>query len=336
MAIATLAAIYNKIRQLTGSGTSLQLTDATMADAVNSYYSYDFPAQFRSLKLKDIYTFNTIAGIDVYPFNSEGYTTVDQPCYCMKREIKLFQDEWSFYGVWFNWQQQQNFTSGDGTIGPYAGTLSSTPIIRSVNNLSTDLDYPVSRVQNLLITTNVAYGNTLNVTDDGNGNLVGDCVSGTIDYGTGVITNLVFTQAIPSGVSIQCQYNPTQPNIPLGILFYQNQFTLRPVPDRGYTIELTAYRMPSQALLTTPADLGTPELNEWWELIAFGAAKKIYQNRLDPDGIALMEAGIQEMLAKVEARTYAQLGTRRIGTMFSDQLSNNYGGSGWGFGSPSP
>lgn len=359
MAIVNLGAIRAKIRRLSGSADPLQLPNTATAgdpnsvgidDYINSFYNYDFPAQFRSLKLKDKLTFNTVRGIDTYAFDSEKYTTIEMPCYCAKREIKLFQDPWSFYGVNFNWQTQQNFDTGDGSTGPYSGTLSSTPLLRSINNDPTDIDgtsnvpgvsqgysgYPSGRVQNLLITANVANGNTLNVTDDGAGNLIGDCSAGTINYDTGAIAGLVFTSAVPSGNEIQCQYNPVQLSIPLSILFFQNQFTLRPVPDRGYTIELIAYRQPTQALMNDAANAdGTPELSEWWECLAVGAAKKIYEDRLDTDGIALMDKMLQEKYQMIYTRTYAQLGKQRVSTIFADQLSQNYGSGGWGFGSGS-
>ena len=349
--IPILQMIIAKVRRLTGSSDPFQLPDVPdlgnpysvgITDYINSFYLYDFPAQYRALKLKDVYTFNTINGIDTYQFDSENYTTVEMPCYCMNREIKLFQDPWSFYGVNFNWQFQNNFTTGDGNIGTvYSGFTSAKPILRSVNNnpsVTTSSNpntnvYPVSRVQNILITANVANANTLNVTDDGFGNLIGDCSSGNVDYGTGAITNLVFTQAVPQGEPIQIQYNPFQPSIPLSILFFQNQFTLRPVPDRGYTIELVAYRQPSQALANTPAFAGNPELSEWWECIAAGAAKKIYEDRLDSDGVQMMDKLLAERYNTAITRTWAQLGKQRVNTIFADQLSYNYGAGGGWFGS---
>lgn len=422
-----LQMIFAKIRRLTGSSDPFQLPDVPdpsnpnsvgLSDYVNSFYLYDFPSQYRALKLKDVYTFNTINGIDTYAFDSENYTTVEMPCYCMNREIALFQDPWSFYGVNFNWQFQNNFATGDGSSGRHSGAItnatqanpcvitspnhglssgdnitisgvngmtqlngnsytvtvltsstfslnvdstgfgayvnggtwvgggyggftSAKPILRSTNNdpanntstSTSDIPYPVSRVQNILITANVGVGSTLNVTDDGNGVLIGDCVAGTINYGTGQITGLVFTQGVPQGNEIQIQYNPYQPSIPLSILFFQNQFTLRPVPDRGYTIELVAYRQPSQALANTPAFAGNPELSEWWECIAVGAAKKIYEDRLDSDGIALMDKMLAERYNAAMTRTYAQLGKQRINTIFADQLQYNYGQGAGFFGS---
>ncbi len=444
MAIVNLAAIYGKIRRLTGSD-SMQLPNNAnpfdpnsvgLADYVNSFYNYDLPAQFRSLKLKDKLTFNTQAFIDTYPFNSEIYTTIEMPVYCLKREIALFQDPWSFYGANFNWQSQTNFSFGNGTVGPYSGFTTARPVLRSVYNnpnalqvsgnilavtqanpaqvtstahglttgqqvlingvggmtelngntytvtistsnpnvfflnvnstsftaytsggtwttlVQTNLGspnvpgvsqgapaYPAQRCQNILITANFATG-TCNVTDDGNGNLIGDInlgfPAGTIDYLTGQISGLYFNQSIPGGNQIQIQYNGIVPSIPLAVLFFQNSFILRPIPDRGYTIELTAYRQPTQALAQTGANVGTPELSEWWELLAFGAAKKIFEDRLDSDGVALMDKSLQEKYQLAYTRTYAQLSKQRTQTIYADQLTHNYGQGGWGFSSGSP
>lgn len=340
MVIAIKSAILEKARRLIGLYRPEQISDANLEDYLNSFYLYDLPAQFRNLKLKDRYTFNTVRGIDTYPFNSEGYTTVEMPCYCMKREISLFQDPWSFFGVNFNWQYQNNFASGDGTQGPYSGFTSAKPIIRSINNnpvFSVNPNYPASQVQNILITANNALGQTQNVTDDGFGNLIqvlsnGNVLNaGTIDYESGAIS-VSFNLPIDQGQQIQIQYNPTTLAPPLSILFFQNQFTLRPVPDRGYTIELIAYRQPSQALAQTPGGLGSPELKEWWELIAVGIAKKFYEDSRDDANIQSMNYMLKEKYALAETRNYGQLGKQRVSTIYADQLANNYGNSGLGGG----
>ena len=367
MGIATLQDIITKIRKLTVTSNSTQLTDAQIIDSINSYYLYDFPAQFRSLKLKEKYVFNTVRGIDTYPFDSEHYTTVEAPAYCMKRNIQVFYDQTPFqayYAASMNWQIQNNFTQGNGNPGLYAGSaLINTPntcIVRSQNNnpsVTTPLNstsnflvsptqptFPlanISRVQNLLITGQIALGQTANVTDDGAGNLIGDCISGTIDYSTGVISNLEFTNNIVAGSNIQVQYIPVQMNIPFSILFYQNQFTLRPVPDQGYTIEIIAYRQPSQALLgssdpNVPNMGGIPELREWWEVLCFGCAKKIYQDRIDMDGVAMMDQFLKDAMDLAQTRTYAELGKQRVPSIYAQQLSNGNdswnGGWGWGSG----
>lgn len=358
----TLSNIITKTRKLTSSGNSLQLTDTMITDYINSFYSYDLPAQFRSLKLKDKYTFNTVKGQDTYPFDSEHYTTVGMPCYCAKREIKLFNDPWSFYGVNFNWQNQEVFTFGAGNPGPYTGFTQATPLLASINNdpgtlAAPNLNYPQSRVQNILITAQ-GTSSTVNITDDGNGNLIeilstqtntsspsqGNFnqlyyrnIVGTISYTTGQITiqsglgngSVPISQSIVAGQPLTIDYNPIIESIPLSIMFYQNQFVLRPVPDAGYTIELTAYRQPTQALIQTAGQEGNPELNEWWELLAVGAAKKIYEDRQDMMSVAMMDKMLQERYAIAMSRTYADIGQRRINTIFADQLSYNYGSGGF-------
>jgi hypothetical protein len=357
------------------------------------------------------------------------------PCYVAKREVKLFTDVWSFYGLNYNWQFQQNLTQGNGTTGVtsgvitgatqanpaiitsvnhglvtdlqitindvvgmtqlngniytitvinantfslngidstaytayvsdgnwtatgYFGNLQSTPIVRSTLNnpvvqtktqpTTSYLPQPIpvsfqqaipGRVQNILFTANSSLGVTQNATDDGAGNIIGDA-TGTIDYESGFV-RIVFNDPVPAGQNINVQYNPMNPPmmaIPLSILFYQNQFTLRPIPDKGYTVELMCYRQPSQALLGStdpdqPNPAGTAELNEWWECLAFGASKKIYEDRLDPDGVALMTIGLKERYDIAEVRTYAQISQQRVPTLFSDQLQQSYGTGAFGWG----
>ena len=357
-----------KTRLLTGSNNSFQVTDSYVVQQMHSFYAYDLPAKFRSLKLKDIYTFTTNVGQDVYPFNSELYITVDQPCYCAKRELKFFTDPWNFYGVNFNWQQPTVFATGNGSNGPYSGFTTAKPLIASINNdpgeLITDsfgnqkgsnLYFPQSRVQNILISANTAnFSDTQNVTDDGQGNLIQifqtqgigqqqeygwsyyrqyasvdpTIATAFIDYQTGEISNLYFNEVIPQGNPITIWYNPKTLSIPLSIMFFQNQFTLAPTPDQGYIIELTCYRQPIQALIAA-SQTGNPELSEWWEILAVGASKKIFENRLDSDGVMFIDKMLRERYDVIETRTYAQIGQQRIRTLYTDQLTYNYSSGGF-------
>jgi len=367
-----LSDAIKKTRELTGSNNAFQMTDSKIVQQMHSFYSYDLPAKFRSLKLKDIYTFTTNIGQDVYPFNSELYITVDNPCYCAKRELKLFTNPWNFYGVNYNWQQiDKNFAVGNGNKGPYSGNTIAFPMIASVNNDpgelitrspgvtgGSNLYFPQSRVQSILISANVGFRDSQNVTDDGNGNLIQifDTSAGNlpqqqfgynyyrqyasvdptiatakINYATGAITDLYFNEIIPLGMPISIAYNPKVLSIPLSIMFFQNQFTLAPVPDAGYTIELTCSRQPIQALLA--ADLtGNPELSEWWEILAVGAAKKIFENRIDEDGVRYIDKMLRERYDIIETRTYAQIGQQQIQTIYTDQLTQNYSQNGFGGG----
>lgn len=358
----TLANAITKARKLTGSSNSFQVTDAYIVQQMQSFYFYDLPAKFRSLKLKDMYTFTTSVGINVYPFNSELYITVNQPCFCAKREIRLFHEPRSFYAVNYNWQQFNYFATGNGTPGPYSGFTTAAPLLASFNNdpgppNNRSLFFPQSRVQNILFTANGiganGLGGTQNATDDGQGNLITiyqtsnltnqeygktyyrlyasstPTIPGnaTINYQTGEITGLTFAQAIPDGNPIQVQYIPQTYSIPLSVMFFQNQLTLAPTPDQGYTIELTCYRNPIQALLASDMS-GNPELSEWWEILAVGASKKIFEERLDSDGVIFIDKMLKERYDIIETRTYAQIGQERISTIYTDQLTHNYGTGG--------
>ena len=351
MTVGILQDIIEKVREVSASGNSLQVTDTKIIKYINSYYLFDFPDDLRILKLKDVYTFNTVQGVDTYPFNFDGWSTIEAPAYCGKVQITLFQDKSSFYSYNFNTQQLETFDFGDGTTGPYSGTTQASPLIKSINNnpitdtqLSNTSVFPagypptfaesnISRIQNILISANTATS-SLHVTDDGAGNLIGDCIAGgTIDYQTGAIAALTFTSIVPSGNDINIQYTQAVLGQPLNMLFFQEQFVLRPVPDQAYTIEVTAYREPSKALLgttssTTPNLNGRPEQFDWWELIAFGVAKKLYQDRLDMDGVQMMEAFLQEKISEARTRTYGQLGKRQAITMFRDETNQN--NLGWG------
>lgn len=429
MTVGILQDIVTKVREVSGCGNSLQITDEKIIKYLNSYYLYDLPDDLRLLKLKDVYTFNTIQGLDAYPFDFDSWSTIEGPAYCAKREMTLFQNPIEFYTWNFNQQTIETFATGDGTAGvrsgnitdatqanpcniesaghglqtgyevliqdvggmvelngntyiitvvdvnnftlnvdstgftayttggtwtvfPYDGTTLDSPLIASVNNNPPQdtaipntsvfpAGYPpsttfhnISRIQNILITANTATS-SLHVTDDGNGNLIGDVIAGgTINYQTGVISNLTFSAVVPSGNEIKIQYIPVTLGRPNTILFTQQQFIIRPVPDQAYTIELTGYREPSQALLgttsnTAPSLSGRPELFDWWELLAFGTAKKLYQDRLDTDGIQLMDAFINEKVSEARTRTYGQIGKRQISTIYRDETSSQ---SYWGWG----
>ena len=426
MTVGVLQDIMEKVRQLAGLGNTNQSTDQKIIKYINSYYLYDLPDDLRILKLKDVYTFNTIQGIDTYPFDFDSWSTVEGPAYCDKSQITLLQDPQQFYGYYFSVQRRESFATGDGTTGAltglitavtqatlaqvtsvnhglttgkvvtiqnvggmvelngnsytvtvvdndnftlnvdstgftpytvggdwsssaYQGTVSNLPFLRSVNNnpmadTQTNptgvfpADYPplfvdpnISRIQNILISANTV-SSSLRVSDDGAGNLIGDCASGgTINYQTGVIAGLTFTASVPSGNAIEISYIPVNLAQPFAVLFRQEQFILQPVPDKAYTIEITAYREPSKALLgttssTAPDLSGRPEMWGWWELIAFGVAKKFYQDRLDMDGVQMMESFLQEQISQARTITYGQLGSRSISTIYrgeSDQQENN-------------
>lgn len=80
------------------------------------------------------------------------------------------------------------------------------------------------------------------------------------------------------------------------------------------------------------AQTGNPELSEWWEILSVGAAKKIFEDRLDSDGVVFIDKMLKERYDIIETRTYAQLGQQRIYTIYTDQTTYNYASNGFGAG----
>ena len=349
MSFGTLADILEKARIYAMVPNSSNITDKKLIDLLNSFYLCDFPAQFRSLDLKDVFMFNTIKGIDTYAFDRDHYTTVQEPCYVEKQNVSLFNDRYSFYQYnTYNLgskQIKEEIAIGNGNTGPYTAILQKTPLLRSISNKPMVLtrkpstseqspsNYPpgftnanIGRIQNFLITASNGINDTQNITDDGNGILISEAGTtvGSIDYESGYIS-ITFPNSVNSGESIYCLYNPITLSQPLALYFGRNYIITRPVPDRGYIVELTAYRTPSQALLGTEDDInfdGRPEELEWWECLAAGIAYKLYEERRDDVGMASMEATLNKKYDICETRTYAQLGKQRIATIFSGQYDN--------------
>ena len=75
-----------------------------------------------------------------------------------------------------------------------------------------------------------------------------------------------------------------------------------------------------------------PQLNEWWQYIAYGAARKIFQDRMDWDSVALVEPEYKKQEALCLRRTIVQYTNERVATIYTEQTSFGPGGGGWGWG----
>ncbi|GAG32049.1 unnamed protein product, partial [marine sediment metagenome] len=143
--------------------------------------------------------------------------------------------------------------------------------------------------------------------------------AGTVDYDTGAIS-VAFAEPVVSGKNIYFEYFPFKPSLPQNIYFYQNKFFLSPVPDKGYTVEITCRRTPSGALFADPSGSGIPELNEWWEWLAFSGAKKFFEENMDTEGVSFCMGILEEKKNIMEKRAYARMSQSRIEHIFSDHV----------------
>ena len=148
---------------------------------------------------------------------------------------------------------------------------------------------------------------------------------GTVNYITTAMT-INFPVAPAAGSQITVWASTYQPGRPYNLLFWNNEFTIRPVPDKVYLVEVEAYQTPVQFMMTT----NHPLINQWGLYIAYGAAMEILRQRQDMEGVENLREGfeLQEGLV-LEKQGVEEIGQPNI-TMFN---TTQYGyGMGWGYG----
>lgn len=319
MATATLTAIRTKVRRLSRSLSTAQLSNADIDEYVNTFIAYDFPEHLRlSLPLRE--TFEWYCQPDIYQYDVNtanaglanffnNNITVHPPVYVAGKLLFYTQDKEEFLTLY---PEISSVVStglvGDGVTAIFAGTLASVPVLR----------------RNVLFSTKDNASAGLYLVDQGDGTLAGDGV-GTINYLTGAYT-LNFSANVLANEIIYSQTVPYSAGIPQAMLFFGDSFFLRPVPDKVYTVKFTTFQAPTE--LINAGDV--PQLDEWWQYIAYGAAKKVFEDRSDLDSVqALMpEFKTQERL--ILRRALVQQSNERVATIYTENGANFFNpGSGF-------
>ena len=256
----TLADIRNKVRNVTGSPSNDQITDADLNTYINNYYVFTMPFELKEQITNQFLSFKTSPGINVYSFPG-GYFT-DQPgAYADGFPLIFYQDPDIFYQDWPLQYAVNNIATGDGVTTGFSGGLQNPPVI----------------IGSLFIASDDPTGFQQIVTDQGDGTLTGDG-TGTINYLTGAYS-VTFTVAPAASAVIYAKYQGYSGNRPQGVLFFNNEFTFMPVPDQAYQIQMQGYIKPTSLTL----DGDTPLQEEWGPLIAYGASLEIFNDRGDEE-----------------------------------------------------
>src|SRR5207247_3598233 len=95
---------------------------------------------------------------------------------------------------------------------------------------------------------------------------------------------------------------PYVPSLPLAVLFYDTTFTLRPVPDMAYRVQMDCFIQPTALL----ANNQQPGLQEFWQYIAYGAAKKVFEDRMDIESVQLILPEYRKQENLILRRTIVQ------------------------------
>ena len=324
---SSLVAIRTKVRRLTRSPSTAQISDAQIDEYVNTFVLYDFPEQIRLSALRTVLTFYTQPGVDVYETSSDPnnalynfknrYVAVHPPIYLAG--IQGFYTQWR--DVFYGYYPQTNTIAqtglfGDGVTTTFTGTVVARPMLQrsviftAINNTGQSMvliDEPISNTTgNLRLPKPVPPF---------------PAAVGTINYITGAFT-VTFPSAPAAQEPIIVENIAYQPGKPLAMLYYDQKFTIRPVPDKSYAVSIEADIRPTELLNT----IDEPKLSQWWQYIAYGAAKKIFEDRMDLDSVQLIlpEFKMQERLCL--RATLTQQANERTVTIYTQ--GKNYG-FGW-------
>jgi hypothetical protein len=222
---------------------------------------------------------------------------------------------------------------------PFIQTIPVTSVYPAVGITSTAADGSnvVVSDSGQFLATNQNYGLLMQPGKAPNGNLplTGgpapnySITQNTVNYLTGVITNLYFPVPIPAGVDISAQCFFFQCGLPRGVLFNNNIITLRSPPATQYLVELDAYLSPA-AFLNSSAAVQFGYMSEY---IARGAARKILSDVGDQEQFAFYEPLFLEQESLVWKRSQRQFTSTRTQTIYSQGINqgqsgfNNLGGN---------
>jgi hypothetical protein len=236
-------------RGVTGTPSTDQISDTEILQLLNNYYVYEMPFELKVQIQNQFLTFKTTPGVDVYAFPG-GYFTDSPGAYADGFPLVFYQDPDIFFQDWPQQYAVDNIATGNGVISNFTGGLQNPPII----------------IGTLFFAADNSDGSQQLLTDNGDGTLSGDG-SGTINYLTGAY-NITFTNPPDATAVIYGKYQGYAPNRPQGVLWFNNEFTFRPVPPQAYEILMQGYIQPTS--LVNPTD--TPTQPEWGPLIVYGAA----------------------------------------------------------------
>lgn len=348
MANSTLEAIMLKVRRLTRSPSANRLTDDEIKEYVNTFILYDMPEHVKLFALKKTLTFYTLPYIDEYKtdttiqtdplYNFKNvYTTILQPIYIGGYTAAYFQDQTNFYNQFPLTNFQQQVGTGDGVTQTFSGTLNNLPLVQNnvtfsslsnvgVGSLST-VEGPTMKdvpVVDSVTGKNLTLGNLYIPNQEPTPPSTTVNLNNFVDYVNGTFA-VTFNVAPTAGQAVYANFVNSNPSRPNSILYYNDRFVIRPVPDKVYPVQITAYKRPLELL----ANNESPELEQWWQYIAYGASKKVFEDRADMKGVQDIMPEFEMQEALVLRRTLNQNAPKQAQTIYDEQTSMN---AAWGNG----
>lgn len=304
---STLEQIKQKVRRLVIAGDPSILPDSEIERQINTFVEQDFPFSMRINEFIERKSFYTLSGQDRYDVDMNTVRTLQGVALASGQIMQWTQDYRVFEGL-FPKIFQSATLPGDGSAGAYTATVNTLPILRKEVVVSATLSTGVQEI----------------LQDNGAGVLTSqttNLAAGTVDYQSSALS-FTFSNTVDTSQTITIQYVPVTKSIPNTLFFRNGEIILRPVPDGAYKIEYDAYIKPSAFL----ADSQSPKINMWWQYFAFGAAKKILEERQDTESLAAIMPAMREQEVLIIEQTAIQDENMRAPTIYSDPIGQrNWG-----------
>ncbi len=260
-----LTSIISKVRLTTGRPDASMMSDATIITYINNYYQYVLPKELKIFWGYTYYNFFTSTGNDVYipPNDITGFETFNPTVYADGFPMVWYLSPDVFYQDYPIQENKMVMATGDGSLNVPNFTIPAFPIIPGSLYISTGI-----AAQTVYDTPAVPF--------TGIGSLIVPLVTsaGSVNYFTGAVTGLTYISPNQPavGANITESSQTYIPNRPQGILYFNNVFTVRPIPDNTYQIKMQGINVPKAFVLGSDipfrADLGP--------LIAYGASLEIF------------------------------------------------------------
>jgi hypothetical protein len=318
---SALQNIINEVRTITFRTSVNQISDAQIIHIINIFTLYRFPEDIKLFNLKKTLTFYTNPYVDIYDtetllpndplYNfSNEYTFSGDPVYVNGLKAAFLQDRTQLFNLYPFIYATDTIGSGDGVNTFFAGTFPNNPCL--MNNV---LISSVDTVGNGISIIDVPFRNPTTGYYESQGYLA-DSHNSTIPLGTIDYINSIYSVTLPiapaAGQDVTVKTSYYNPSIPRTVLFFDKQFTIRPVPDSVYAINLEVYKRPDALLNTTQM----PELAQHWLYIAYGAALKILLDARDMDTYNEKLPEFQRLEQEVRTKAAMQLSQQKITTIY--------------------
>lgn len=326
----TYAQIEILVRRLTASASEASLPTADIQQLVNTFYSTDFPYAIKLDQMRSVYTFYTQPNIERYPLDVNYNQGIRAPIYVDGIQGYYYKDRDEFYRMWPRWPTLFHPINGDGVTATFNFTIPGPFLSREViiggvavggNAISVAdngygslyLEVPNPVVSVPMATKNPAVPGMYNL-NTANPGLNNPTSIGAVNYVSGACSITFPAGYIPaSGTQMTMRVSQYQTGRPYSMLFWNNEFTIRPIPKFIHKVEVETYLTPVQFMLTSDS----PILNQWVQYISYGTAIEILRQRQDMEGVSNLMEGFKRQEGLVLERQGVEEINSRNKTIFA-------------------